>query len=322
MDERLAPEPGVVGRARRGHVDSEFYDVARFRDGGSTLRPFEREEVGDVTGKRLVHLQCHFGLDSMSWARAGASVRGLDFSGPAVEAANALAAELGIDASFVQSDVHDAVDGARRRALRHRLHGPRRAQLASRPRPRWAAIVAELLKPGGFLYLSEFHPITWIYGDNEPRSSSTTSTTRRARASTTTRGQLRRPRRPDPQQRDDRVGAPARRRRLGGARRRAAARAAARARLHALPALHAPDRGPRLPRAPASSTASPRASLGFRSCTRCAREPRRATKPPRKSGDRRILLIRPRKPVSSRIVAWRFGAGSPRPRWAVCDLGV
>ena len=91
------------------HVGSAFYDVEGFRAGGSTLRPFELEEVGDVTGKRLAHLQCHFGLDSLSWARAGASVAGLDFSGPAVEAANSLAAETGLDARFVQADVHDAV---------------------------------------------------------------------------------------------------------------------------------------------------------------------------------------------------------------------
>ena len=74
------------------HLASAFYDVDSFRAGGSTLRPFELEEVGSVAGKRLAHLQCHFGLDSLSWARAGASVVGLDFSEPAVEAANAIAA--------------------------------------------------------------------------------------------------------------------------------------------------------------------------------------------------------------------------------------
>jgi SAM-dependent methyltransferase len=167
MDERLAPNQDWWDERVAGHVDSEFYDVARFRDGGSTLRPFEREEVGDVAGKRLAHLQCHFGMDSMSWARAGASVRGLDFSGPAVEAANELAGELDIDASFVQADVHEAVaalDGERFDIVYTGL-----GALNWLPDlPRWAGIVAELLKPEGIFYLSEFHPITWIYAENEP----------------------------------------------------------------------------------------------------------------------------------------------------------
>src|SRR4051794_36304530 len=167
MDERFTPNQAWWDERVAGHVDSDFYDVARFREGGSTLRPFEREEVGDVAGKRLVHLQCHFGLDSMSWARAGATVRGLDFSGPAVETANALADELGIDASFVQSDIYDAVralDGERFDVVYTGF-----GALNWLPDlDRWAAIIAELLKPGGFLYLSEFHPITWIYADAEP----------------------------------------------------------------------------------------------------------------------------------------------------------
>jgi hypothetical protein len=90
------------------HTASEFYDVEAFKAGGSTLRPFELEEVGDVAGKRLLHLQCHFGLDTLSWARRGASVVGLDFSEPAVEAANRLAWETGLDGTFVAADLHDA----------------------------------------------------------------------------------------------------------------------------------------------------------------------------------------------------------------------
>jgi SAM-dependent methyltransferase len=167
MDERLAPNREWWDERVAGHVASRFYDVGRFREGGSTLRPFEREEVGDVTDKSLVHLQCHFGLDSMSWARAGASVRGLDFSAPAVETANQLASELGIDASFVQADVHDAVAalGGERFDVVYTGLG---ALNWLPDLDRWAGIVTELLEPGGFLYLSEFHPITWIYGDSEP----------------------------------------------------------------------------------------------------------------------------------------------------------
>ena len=69
------------------HVSGEFYDVASFKDGQERLQPFEIDEVGDVTGKELLHLQCHFGIDTLSWARRGARVTGLDSSAPAVGAA-------------------------------------------------------------------------------------------------------------------------------------------------------------------------------------------------------------------------------------------
>src|SRR3712207_9285245 len=69
------------------HVSGEFYDVAGFKAGQERLRPFEISEVGEVTGKELVHLQCHFGIDTLSWARRGARVVGLDFSAPAIDEA-------------------------------------------------------------------------------------------------------------------------------------------------------------------------------------------------------------------------------------------
>ena len=76
------------------YVSGEFYDVAGFKAGQERLRPFELSEVGTVAGKDLVHLQCHFGIDALSWARRGARVVGLDFSAPAIEEARRLAAEL------------------------------------------------------------------------------------------------------------------------------------------------------------------------------------------------------------------------------------
>ena len=92
------------------HAWGKFYDVASFKAGQERLQPFEISEVGDVSGKDLVHLQCHFGIDTLSWARRGARVTGLDFSAPAVEQASKLAAELGLEADFVQSDVYEAVE--------------------------------------------------------------------------------------------------------------------------------------------------------------------------------------------------------------------
>src|ERR1700759_4371547 len=89
------------------HVVSPMYRTEDFRRGEIGLDPVVREAIGDVGGKRLLHLQCHFGLATLSLARMGASVTGLDFSPAAIEQAQALAAEAGIEASFILSDVLD-----------------------------------------------------------------------------------------------------------------------------------------------------------------------------------------------------------------------
>ncbi|MGI8331477.1 class I SAM-dependent methyltransferase [Actinomadura scrupuli] len=150
------------------HVASDFYDVAGFRAGGQTLRDFEPAEVGDVTGRSLIHLQCHFGLDTLSWARRGARVSGLDFSEPAVETARSLAAEAGLDARFVASDVYDAV------AVLGETYDVVYTGLGALnwlpDLDRWAAVVAALLNPGGFLYLPEFHPFGSVLDDAEGRT--------------------------------------------------------------------------------------------------------------------------------------------------------
>jgi SAM-dependent methyltransferase len=148
------------------HLASEFYDLDGFRAGADSLRPFEAAEAGDVAGKRLVHLQCHVGLDTLSWARNGALVTGLDFSGPAIEAARSLAADLAIDASFVTADVYDAVTalGGRRFDVVYTGTG---ALVWLPDVPRWAGVVAALLEPGGFLYLVEGHPFAQILDDAE-----------------------------------------------------------------------------------------------------------------------------------------------------------
>jgi 2-polyprenyl-3-methyl-5-hydroxy-6-metoxy-1,4-benzoquinol methylase len=148
------------------HVASDFYDVDAFKAGASTLRRFELEEVGDVSGRSLVHLQCHFGLDTLSWARLGARVAGLDFSRPAVEAARSLAAEAELDAEFVCASVYEAPAalGGRRFDIVYTGLGA----LNWLPDvTRWARVVADLVAPGGFLYLSEFHPIADVFADQD-----------------------------------------------------------------------------------------------------------------------------------------------------------
>ena len=88
------------------HLASEFYDVAGFIKGRQPrLDAVTRKEVGDVTGKTLLHLQCHIGLDTISWSLAGAKATGVDFSGPALDAARGIASKVGVDATFIESDV-------------------------------------------------------------------------------------------------------------------------------------------------------------------------------------------------------------------------
>ena len=150
------------------HVASDFYDVDGFLAGASTLRSFEVEEVGDVTGLTLVHAQCHFGLDTLSWARRGARVTGLDFSEPAINAARKLAADAGIDAEFVAADVYRAAEvlGGRRFDLVYTGLGA----LNWLPDVEgWARVMASLVAPGGRFYLAEFHPFDGVFAEDELR---------------------------------------------------------------------------------------------------------------------------------------------------------
>ncbi|WP_367133643.1 MULTISPECIES: class I SAM-dependent methyltransferase [Streptomyces] len=148
------------------HTGSAFYDVAGFKAGRNDLRGFEADEVGDVTGKRLLHLQCHIGTDTLSWARKGAVVTGLDFSGPAVEAARALASEVGEErARFVEADVYDAPAALRGETFDIVYTGF--GALCWLPDlTQWARTAAELVAPGGFLYLAEFHPVAMCLGED------------------------------------------------------------------------------------------------------------------------------------------------------------
>ncbi|MCX2182203.1 class I SAM-dependent methyltransferase [Streptomyces sp. SKN60] len=150
------------------HAASEFYGLADFRAGKDPLRDFELAEVGDVTGRSLLHLQCHMGQDTLSWARHGASrVVGLDFSEPAVETACTLAADLGLGpdrAAFVAADAYDAAGAVPDSAYDIVYTGG--GALCWLPDiDRWAETAAALVAPGGFLYLAEFHPLIDVFDD-------------------------------------------------------------------------------------------------------------------------------------------------------------
>ncbi len=109
MEDALRSNREVWDRWTGIHVDSAFYDVASFRSGERPIRltDYERAEIGPVDGRTLLHLQCHFGLDTLSWARLGATVTGIDFSERAIAEARALAADLGIPGTFVLANLYD-----------------------------------------------------------------------------------------------------------------------------------------------------------------------------------------------------------------------
>jgi SAM-dependent methyltransferase len=148
------------------HTASAFYDVPSFRDGRNEIRlaDYEREEIGPVEGRSLLHLQCHFGLDTLSWARLGANVTGADFSERAIEAARALATDTGIPATFVLSNLYDlpeVLDG------RFDIVYTSRGVLGWLPDiVGWARVAAHFVKPGGTLYVTEIHPVAQAF-ENE-----------------------------------------------------------------------------------------------------------------------------------------------------------
>jgi SAM-dependent methyltransferase len=144
------------------HLTSALYDADGFKAGRLSLRPHEIADLGDVAGKKLLHLQCHIGLDTLSWARLGARVTGLDFSAVAIGAAADLARQIGVDARFVVSDVYDApaVLGPRGFDIVYTGVG---ALCWLPDMARWARVVYDLVRPGGLLYLFEFHPVKWMF---------------------------------------------------------------------------------------------------------------------------------------------------------------
>src|SRR5579883_209573 len=138
------------------HKDSAFYDVPAFKAGQSTLKHVELKELGDVAGKRLLHLQCHFGLDTLSWARRGAIVTGVDFAPDSIAQAKALGEEIGVAAEFLVSDALDLpAELDNRFDIVFTSYGalPWLGDLN-----RWANGIARCLAPGGVFYMVEFHP--------------------------------------------------------------------------------------------------------------------------------------------------------------------
>ena len=175
-----SPIPDEISRANRAHWDewtrvherSAFYDVEGFKAGASSLWPLESEELGPYVteGTTLLHLQCHFGLDTLSWARRGAVVTGVDFSDEAIDLARRLADEVGLGgrATFVASDVYEA-DARLGAALFDVVFVSWGAIEWLPDLDRWARIVAGRLRPGGVFYMAEIHPLAYALDETADR---------------------------------------------------------------------------------------------------------------------------------------------------------
>jgi len=146
----------------RIHKDSDFYDVSAFKAGKTSLNKIELNLLPDVQGKNLLHLQCHFGQDTISFSRAGAKVTGIDLSDDSIATAKELAAELEVDTRFIRSNVYDISDHLEGEKFDH-IFTSYGAICWLPDLDRWAQLIKQHLKPGGQFTLAEFHPAIYMF---------------------------------------------------------------------------------------------------------------------------------------------------------------
>jgi SAM-dependent methyltransferase len=161
MDEYLQTNRKLWDQWTTEHEKSPFYDLAGFKAGKDRLRSIELEELGNISGKTLLHLQCHFGIDTLAWARRGAIVTGVDFSEQSIALARSLSQELNIPAQFHCSEID---------TLPSVLSGEFDIVFTSygvlhwlRDLRRWGEVIAHFLKPGGIFYIVEDHPFMRVF---------------------------------------------------------------------------------------------------------------------------------------------------------------
>ncbi|MEW4924345.1 class I SAM-dependent methyltransferase [Algibacter sp. 2305UL17-15] len=143
------------------HAKSEMYDLEAFKNGKSSLMPYELDALGNVNGKSLLHLQCHFGQDTLSWSRLGAKCTGVDISDEGIELAQGLNDELKLDAEFVCCNVLDTSEFIKDTFdIVFTSYGVIGWLPDLKP---WGKMIAERLKKGGTFFIAEFHPIVWMF---------------------------------------------------------------------------------------------------------------------------------------------------------------
>ena len=146
------------------HINSSFYDMPKFKQGQSSLNSIELELLGNIEGKSVLHLQCHFGQDSISLSRMGANVMGIDLSDKAIEQARILAKELNVDTEFICCNIYDLPQHLNKTFdIVFTSYGT----IGWLPDlDAWAKIISQYLKPKGQFIIVEFHPTIWMFDDN------------------------------------------------------------------------------------------------------------------------------------------------------------
>jgi SAM-dependent methyltransferase len=146
------------------HFESEFYNVKEFIAGGNSLNSIELDLLGDISGKKILHLQCHFGQDTISLARLGANVTGVDLSDKAIEKAEELAESCGINAKFICCDIYELENYLDEKFdIVFTSYGT----IGWLPDiQKWAKIVSHYMKPQGKFVFAEFHPVVWMFDDD------------------------------------------------------------------------------------------------------------------------------------------------------------
>ena len=143
------------------HAISDFYDLDGFKKGTSSLNSFELQALSEVSGKSLLHLQCHFGQDTLSWQRMGARCTGVDISDEGINLAKKLNKELKLEADFVCCNVLDTSNFISETFdIVFTSYGTIGWLPDLGP---WAQMISERLKPGGIFYIVDFHPIAWMF---------------------------------------------------------------------------------------------------------------------------------------------------------------
>ena len=147
------------------HAKSDMYDLEAFKNGKSSLMNYELDALGDVKAKSLLHLQCHFGQDTLSWSRLGAKCVGVDLSNEGIKLAQKLNEELNLDAEFVCCNVLDTSKYVKDEFdIVFTSYGTIGWLPDLKP---WARMIANRLKKGGTFYIAEFHPIVWMFNYTE-----------------------------------------------------------------------------------------------------------------------------------------------------------
>jgi len=145
------------------HLKSDFYDVEGFLNGKSSMNSIELDLLGDVKGKSILHLQCHFGQDTLSLARMGAKVTGVDLSDKAIAEANNLAQKMNLEAEFICCDIYDLPNHLDKQFdIVFTSYGT----VGWLPDlMKWGNIISRFLKPNGRFVFVEFHPVVWMFDD-------------------------------------------------------------------------------------------------------------------------------------------------------------